>query len=210
MLLSSHREVASSNGRPYSPSAASSVDTRLAPSLFTLDLGYITGLEQERSSGSSSRSPFGIYADNMRRARNNDPSRARSEPWCVPVRLVAGKYDEHIWNATVALDSQCMYNLVSMRTIKKQALTIEESSQWHVANTTTGEPVYSVGSIDMRLWCRVKIKSRLGRAFAFEQRYYNMRFQVVESDDFDVIIGYRSLEEEQIFTDQEIRFRFDF
>ncbi|KAH7401787.1 hypothetical protein DE146DRAFT_651576 [Phaeosphaeria sp. MPI-PUGE-AT-0046c] len=197
------RENALSQGRSFSPSVASSIATNLAPSLFTLEFRHDAIPEEEVARGSSSRTSGAMRIPKfIRQIWQNplveDQSRT-NDVWSVPVRLVAGNQDQRRWEAIAILDYQCRDNFISTQTVERQALDVELIEGLHIRDTINGQPMHSPGYIDVRVYSGVKVQPRRGRAPSFHPKYYRIRFYVVVSDLFDVIIGHRTLEDEHIY-----------
>lgn len=124
----------------------------------------------------------------------------------MPATLLVGKNKkhEHKWEAVLALDSQCTFNLISTLTLERENLVIEYPEVKHLATTITGQQIDSLGHIDIRVWCRVKVKPLLGGQPTFKPKYYKMRFLVVKSNNFEAIVGHKTMEEQHIYKDKDI------
>ena len=129
-----------------------------------------------------------------------------SDTWCVPATLIVeqNKKYEYKWEAVLALDSQCAFNLISTLMVERENLVIEQPDRKHLATTITGQQIYSLGHIDIRVWCKVKVKPLLSGQPTFKPKYYKMRFLVVQSNNFEAIVGHRTMEEEHIYRDKDL------
>lgn len=195
---STDREHALSMGRSYSPSVASSIGTRFAPSIRSLEVDDNATMEEEVV---RVKARF----DNVRKAILDSPTEYPNDTWTVPVTLVAGQQDKQKWwESILAFDSRCRFNLISTRIVEREALEMERIEEVHVADTMTGLPIYCLGYINITVWFMVEIQSQLGREPTFLPRCYNVRFLVVESNTFDMIIGHRTMEDEKMYRDKDM------
>jgi hypothetical protein len=107
---------------------------------------------------------------------------------------------ELVKRGVILLDTQSQDDLISTRFARKFKVDLDNAVPEPYAVTVTGDTVYTVGTMSAR-WYTEKNRSRLSFKFKGPTlwRFIEAEFRIIDSDQFDVIIGKRTIKVHNLF-----------
>jgi hypothetical protein len=133
-------------------------------------------------------------------AKHRTVGRSSNDTW-QGIGDVAYEVDnsELVKRGVILLDTQSEDDLISTRFARKFLVDLDAANPKPYALTVTGHTVYSVGTMSAR-WYTEKKRSRLSfrSRGPILWRFIEAEFRIIDSDQFDVIIGKRTINDHML------------
>jgi hypothetical protein len=118
----------------------------------------------------------------------------------VKVAYKAGNNDQ-VSAGVASFDTQCPGDWISARFVRENwGVEFSSALQAPAATTILGGTVYSLGQFDARWWCDNSRCRWSLRRLSFAPQFYSAQFEVIDAENFDVIIGRPSIIEHNLLT----------
>lgn len=109
--------------------------------------------------------------------------------------------DDQVSTAVASFDTQCPGDWISARFVRENwGVEFSGARQAPAATTILGDPVYSLGQFDARWWCDNDRYWWSPKRLSFSPRFFRVQFEVIDAENFDVIIGQPSITEHSLLT----------
>jgi hypothetical protein len=109
--------------------------------------------------------------------------------------------DDRVSTGVASFDTQCPGDWISARFVRENwGVEFSGARQAPAATTVLGETVYSLGQFNARWRCDNDRHWWSPRRLSFSPRFYSVQFEVIDAENFDVIIGQPSITEHSLLT----------
>lgn len=118
----------------------------------------------------------------------------------IKVAYKVGNNDQ-VSTGVASFDTQCPRDWISARFVRENwGVEFSGALQAPAASTILGDTVYSLGQFNARWRCDNDRCWWSPRRLSFSTRFYGAQFEVIDADNFDVIIGQPSITEHSLLT----------